>query len=48
MMMPHLWGYLRINNTPRTGPADLESLSTLKDGREETIDEIDIEKEFEE
>ena len=47
LLMPHLWGHLRVNAHRKTGPKDIESLSALKEGGE-AVDEIDVEEEFEE
>lgn len=48
ILMPHLWGHLRVNEYPRKGPVDLHSLSTLEGAADDGKDMIDIEKEFEE
>lgn len=46
LMMPHLWGHIRVGKFRKGGPADLESLSSFSDQEGEEVDMIDIEKEF--
>ncbi|MDA1140657.1 MAG: hypothetical protein O3B01_18980 [Planctomycetota bacterium] len=46
IMMPHLWGHMRVNELRKGGPADLDSLSSFGE-KEAGTDDIDIEKEFE-
>ncbi|MBI2191688.1 MAG: hypothetical protein HYU36_06870 [Planctomycetes bacterium] len=45
-LLPHLWGDLRVNEFPKSGPADLQSLSNLGERSSDTTDDIDVEQEF--
>jgi hypothetical protein len=47
-ILPHLWGFLRVHQHPKSGPDDLHSLSSLNERETDATDSIDVEKEFEE